>query len=284
MSAIHIGSVATEAFKDEAVFRRRAESSETFIDIENLSLVYRSGKALIAAIQSTSFKIRRNEFVSLIGPSGCGKSSLLRVIGDLNPPSAGSVRVAGEPPSALRRGRQVGFLFQDSTLLPWLTVAENVVFLSKLAGRGEGPEQARELIKLVGLSGFENAMPHELSGGMKQRVSIARALMIDPLLLLMDEPFGALDEITREKMNIELLRIWSSNPKTVIFVTHSISEAVFLSDRVIVMSARPGRIQSIVDINLPRPRRSDMRYAPESNTLVRELHRQLQIAEMGGTP
>lgn len=258
--------------------------TEALIDVNDLSLTYRSEHELVHAMQSVSFKVRRNEFISLIGPSGCGKSSLLKVIADLIPPSAGAVRIAGEEPHALRSRRQVGFLFQDSTLLPWQSVIENVVFLSKLAGQDRQHERARELIKVVGLRGFERAMPHELSGGMKQRVSIARALMLDPLLLLMDEPFGALDEITREKMNLELLRIWRTNPKTVIFVTHSISEAVFLSDRVIVMSARPGRIQKIVDIDLPRPRHGDMRYEARAQELERELHRELQRAEETSEP
>jgi NitT/TauT family transport system ATP-binding protein len=255
------------------------DATEPLIDITDLSLTYRSERGPVHAIQSISLSVRRNEFVSLIGPSGCGKSSLLKLIGDLIPPSSGAIHVAGEQPSAVRRRRQVGFLFQDSTLLPWQTVLQNVTFLSRLAGRDPGEARARELIGLVGLAGFERAMPHELSGGMKQRVAIARALMLDPLLLLMDEPFGALDEITREKMNLELLRIWSGNRKTVIFVTHSISEAVFLSDRVVVMSARPGRIQAIVDIALPRPRHGEMRYGAEANMLTRELHVQLRQAE-----
>jgi NitT/TauT family transport system ATP-binding protein len=254
-------------------------AGDTLIELRNLSLTFRSDHGQVRALQDVSFQVHRNEFISLIGPSGCGKSSLLRVIADLTAPSAGVVTIAGDAPETLRRRRQIGFLFQDSTLLPWRTVLENVCFLSKIAHRKTNIEEARALIRLVGLSGFEGALPHELSGGMKQRVAIARALMLDPLLLLMDEPFGALDEITREKMNLELLRIWSKNRKTVIFVTHSISEAVFLSDRVIVMSARPGRIQTIVNIDLPRPRRGEMRYEERSQDLTRELHEHLQRAE-----
>jgi len=254
-------------------------AADILIDVNNVSLTFVSEHGPVRALQSVSFQVHRNEFISLIGPSGCGKSSLLKVIADLHPPSAGAIQIAGDAPAILRRRRQIGFLFQDSTLLPWQTVLENVAFLGKIAGREQRTEEAQALIRLVGLGGFENAMPHELSGGMKQRVSIARALMLDPLLLLMDEPFGALDEITREKMNLELLRIWSNNRKTVVFVTHSISEAVFLSDRVIVMSARPGRIQAIVDIDLPRPRRGEMRYESRGQDLTRELHEQLQRAE-----
>ncbi|HEY7247158.1 MAG TPA: ABC transporter ATP-binding protein [Xanthobacteraceae bacterium] len=256
----------------------------TLIDIKDLGLTYRSDHGPVRAIQAVSCKIDRNELVSVIGPSGCGKSSLLKLIGDLIPPSAGSIRIGGEEPRVLRCRRQIGFLFQDSTLLPWQNVLENVAFLSKLAGLNRKISDAHELIGLVGLSGFEHAMPHELSGGMRQRVAIARALMLDPVLLLMDEPFGALDEITREKMNLELLRIWSGNRKTVVFVTHSISEAVFLSDRVIVMSARPGRIQAVVEIGLPRPRQAAQRYADETHARTRELHEHLQRAEEASAP
>jgi NitT/TauT family transport system ATP-binding protein len=267
-----VGETSPQEFAD-------ARPVETLIDIEDLSLTYRSDHGPVRAIEAISCKVNRNEFISVIGPSGCGKSSLLKLIGDLIPPSSGSIRIGGEQPSALRRRRQIGFLFQDSTLLPWQTVVENVGFLSKLAGQNRNKSDARELIRLVGLNGFEHAMPHELSGGMRQRVAIARALMLDPVLLLMDEPFGALDEITREKMNLELLRIWSGNRKTVVFVTHSISEAVFLSDRVIVMSAQPGRIEAIVQIGLPRPRHAELRYAAETHARTRELHTRLQRAE-----
>ena len=282
MKVLTLSSGDTAANSDAASNNDAATNNATadvLIDIRDLSLTYRSEHGPVHAIQSVSFGIRRDEFISVIGPSGCGKSSLLKLVGDLIPPSSGAIHIAGELPRALRQRRQVGFLFQDSTLLPWQTVLENVTFLCRVAGLTRQENAARELIGLVGLDGFEHAMPHELSGGMKQRVSIARALMLDPLLLLMDEPFGALDEITREKMNLELLRIWSGNRKTVIFITHSISEAVFLSDRVVVMSARPGRIQAIVEIGLPRPRHGEMRYGAEAYALTRELHRQLQLAE-----
>jgi NitT/TauT family transport system ATP-binding protein len=249
------------------------------ISVRDLRLVYRSDRGPVEALRGVSLDVAENEFVSLIGPSGCGKTTLLKIIGDLIPPTAGSIRIGGREPAALRRNRQIGFLFQDSVLLPWKTVRDNVRFLSRIAGREVSASQADELLDLVGLHGFGENLPHELSGGMRQRVSIARALALDPLLFLMDEPFGALDEITREKMNLELLRIWSERRKTVGFVTHSISEAVFLSDRVFVLTARPGRLHAVVSVDLPRPRTADVRYSPRAAELVRTLHAQLEEAE-----
>ena len=258
-------------------------TSERLIEVKNVSLSYKSKKTDVRALDNVSLDVRKGEFVSILGPSGCGKSTLLKAVGDLIPTSSGEILVAGEKPTISRQRCQIGFLFQDSVLLPWKNVLNNVIFLSGLANKGQDIEKAQSLVKLVGLSGFERSMPSELSGGMQQRVSIARALMLDPLLLLMDEPFGALDEITREKMNLELLRIWSEFRKTVVFVTHSISEAVFLSDRVVVMTARPGRVQKIVDIDLPRPRTAEMRYHSRATDLVRELHAGLHDAEARGS-
>ena len=257
--------------------------SRLLIEVENLSLSYRTEDTSVNALASVSLKVKENEFVSILGPSGCGKSTLLKAIGDLITPTTGKIAIAGEEPKRAREKCQIGFLFQDGVLLPWKSTLDNVTFLSGLAGRGSDRDKAQQLIDLVGLRGFEHSMPHELSGGMQQRVSIARALMLNPILLLMDEPFGALDEITREKMNLELLRIWSEFRKTVLFVTHSISEAVFLSDRVVVMTARPGRIQQIVEIDLPRPRTSEMRFSAKTADLVRELHDILHQAEMAGS-
>ena len=276
MEGLSRGKPSAQAMERETV------ASTPLIEVENLSLSYHTENATVNALTSVSLEVQENEFVSILGPSGCGKSTLLKTIGDLITPTSGRISIAGGEPRLARERCQIGFLFQDGVLLPWKSTVENVTFLSGLAGRGRDRHKAQQLIELVGLQGFERSMPHELSGGMQQRVSIARALMLDPILLLMDEPFGALDEITREKMNLELLRIWSEYRKTVLFVTHSISEAVFLSDRVAVMTARPGRIQKIVEIDLPRPRTPEMRFSPRTADLVRELHDILHQAELAG--
>jgi NitT/TauT family transport system ATP-binding protein len=220
------------------------------------------GERMIA-LDSVSLDIRRNEFVALVGPSGCGKSTLLRILGGLIRPSAGRVEINGQPLTEPREN--TGVVFQAATLLPWANVLENIYFPLRVTGKPVTPQveaAAHELIKVAGLEGFEKRAPRELSGGMQQRVAICRALLNDPDLLLMDEPFGALDALTREEMTLELLRIWSARPKTVVFVTHSISEAVLLADRVVVMSARPGRIADILEIDLPRPRAFGMTALP----------------------
>ncbi len=250
------------------------------IEIDDVTVTYRSKNgAITEALKPTSLSIGENQFVSLVGPSGCGKTTLLKVIGDLLQPTRGTIRIEGSPASDLRRARQIGNMFQDPVLLPWRTVASNIEFLARIAGKRIAPSETEHLAGLVGLQGFLDRYPHELSGGMKQRAAIARALALDPRLLLMDEPFGALDEITRHRMNTELLRIWSENRKTVVFVTHSLSEAVFLSDRVIVFSARPGRVVADVAVPLPRPRTSEMRFNPESVDLVARLHGYLEEGE-----
>ena len=236
------------------------------------------GQGGVVAVQGIDLAIGEREFVSLIGPSGCGKSTLLRIIGDLIEPSRGEVTVKGKTAHAARLGRDYGIVFQDAVLFDWRTVAKNISLPLEMMGwdRAKRAERVKELVELVELTGFESHHPWQLSGGMQQRVSIARALSFDPALLLMDEPFGALDEMTRERLNLELLRIWEASGSTVVFVTHSISEAVFLSTRVVVMSARPGRIVGIVDVDLPQPRTADTREEPRFGELIREVRRLLR--------
>ena len=236
------------------------------------------GKDGVTALQEVDLEIRPGEFISLIGPSGCGKSTLLRVVGDLIQPTSGTVEVNGKTAARARADRDYGIVFQDAVLFEWRTVAKNIGLPLELAGwsRERRRERVQEMLELVELTGFESHHPWQLSGGMQQRVSIARALSFDPALLLMDEPFGALDEMTRERLNLELLRIWQASGSTVIFVTHSISEAVFLSTRVVVMSPRPGRIAGIVPIDLPRPRTADTREAPRFFELVTEVRDRLR--------
>ena len=233
------------------------------------------------ALARVSFSVAQQEFISLIGPSGCGKSTILNIIAGLLAPTSGSVRIAGEPPQAALDARKIGVVFQDAVLLPWKTVVENAGFLLMVAGRLDDAARARvdELLRMVGLADFHHHYPHQLSGGMRQRLSIARALALDPLLLLMDEPFGALDEFTRHRMNVELLDIWSATRKTVIFVTHNIAEAVYMSDRVIAMSPRPGRIVDDFRVHLPRPRTKEVRYTREFNDCVVHLQRLLERDE-----
>jgi NitT/TauT family transport system ATP-binding protein len=236
------------------------------------------GKAGVVALEDVDLDIGPGEFVSLIGPSGCGKSTLLRVVGDLIQPTGGAVEVNGKSAHQARVDRDYGIVFQDSVLFEWRTVARNIGLPLELAGwsRERRRERVQEMLELVELSGFESHHPWQLSGGMQQRVSIARALSFEPALLLMDEPFGALDEMTRERLNLELLRIWAASGSTVVFVTHSISEAVFLSTRVVVMSPRPGRITGIVDVDLPQPRTFRTREEPRFAELIRDVRRTLR--------
>ena len=232
----------------------------------------------VTALQNISLDVRTGEFVSLIGPSGCGKSTLLRIIGDLVQPSAGQVVVNGKSPHQARLDRDYGMVFQDAVLYDWRTVGRNIALPLELLGwdRRRRHERVREMLELVELTGFEAHHPWQLSGGMQQRVSIARALSFSPALLLMDEPFGALDEMTRERLNLELLEIWQRSGATIIFVTHNISEAVFLSKRVVVMSPRPGRITRVVDIDLPYPRDADTPEQPRFFELVTEIRDRLR--------
>jgi NitT/TauT family transport system ATP-binding protein len=233
------------------------------ISIQNLSKTFRGADGVnVHALEDITLDVQQGEFVSLIGPSGCGKSTLLRIMADLIPSSSGAIRVNGKTPAAARKDRDYGFVFQSPTLYEWRTVIKNVQLPLEIMKypKDKRDQRARDMLKLVELGDFENKYPWQLSGGMQQRVSIARALAFEPRILFMDEPFGALDEMTRERMNNELLRIWGAlGEMTVIFVTHSINEAVYLSSKVVVMSPRPGRIAEVIDINLPRPRGPETR-------------------------
>jgi NitT/TauT family transport system ATP-binding protein len=242
------------------------------VEIGGVSKAFRTG---VTALQDIALEIKSGEFVSLIGPSGCGKSTLLRIVGDLIQPSSGSVVVNGKSAHQARLDHDYGIVFQDAVLYDWRTVARNVSLPLEMLRWDRARRRARvaEMLELVELTGFESSRPWQLSGGMQQRVSIARALSFDPALLLMDEPFGALDEMTRERLNMELLRIWEKAGSTVVFVTHSIAEAVFLSTRVVVMSARPGRVADVIEIDLEQPRTAETREDPhyfELITAVRE--------------
>ena len=231
------------------------------------------------ALQGIELEIDEREFVSLIGPSGCGKSTLLRIIGDLIEPSAGTTVVNGKSARQARRDRDYGIIFQDPVLYNWRTVAKNVALPLEMARwpRQKRNERVRKMLELVELQGFEAHRPWQLSGGMQQRVSIARALSFDPALLLMDEPFGALDEMTRERLNMELLKIWETSGSTIVFVTHSIAEAVFLSTRVVVMSPRPGRISEVIPIDLQQPRTATTREEPHFFELVTRVREALHL-------
>ncbi len=250
--------------------------AQPVVQVDRVTKTFAHGN--VTALQDIDLQLEPGEFVSLIGPSGCGKSTLLRVIGDLVEPTSGSVTINGKPARRARIDRDYGIVFQDAVLFDWRTVAKNIALPLEMLGWDRAKRKARvdEMIELVELAGFEDHHPWQLSGGMQQRVSIARALAFEPALLLMDEPFGALDEMTRERLNLELLAIWQQLRSTVIFVTHSISEAVFLSTRVVVMSPRPGRIAGLVPIDLPYPRTVETREDPhyfELVTAVRELLR-----------
>lgn len=245
------------------------------IALDGVALTYQTASGPVEAVRSLSLTAEAGSFVSMLGPSGCGKSTLLQVAAGLLPPSSGTVRLSGRPvtgPSA-----EAGFVFQQPTLLPWRTVLDNILIpiRARRMDMKKGREQAMDLVRLVKLEGFENSYPHELSGGMQQRVGLARALVHEPDVLLMDEPFAALDALTREKMSLELLYFWSASRRTVLFVTHSVQEAVFLSDRIVVLSQRPARVVEDITIELPRPRSLETMVLPEFAAYCDILRRSL---------
>ncbi len=235
------------------------------VDARDVSLTFQTGDGEVQALANVDLQISDGDFVSFIGPSGCGKTTLMRVIADLERPTAGTILVNGVSPEEARLRRQYGYIFQAPALYPWRTIERNVMLPLEIMGfpAKERRERMQRYLKLVNLSGFERKFPWQLSGGMQQRASIARALSFDPALLLMDEPFGALDEIVRDHLNEQLLRLWNQTGKTVVFVTHSIPEAVFLSTKIVVMSPRPGRIIDVIDCDFPRDRTLEIRETPE---------------------
>lgn len=250
------------------------------IRIDNARKLFQLGGGReLEALAEVTLEARAAEFIALIGPSGCGKSTILRLIGSLETPSSGAVSIGGRPPAELARSHKLGVAFQDHALLPWLSVWQNIALPYQVAGRRPDAQRIEALIRLVGLAGFEKARPRQLSGGMRQRASIARALVLQPEVLLLDEPFAALDAVTRRHMNIELQRIWSESRITTVLVTHSVDEALFLSDRIYVMSGRPGRILRTVQVEFARPRDPALMRTPRFHELYDELSGLLEPTE-----
>ena len=249
-------------------------STESLLSVNQISVIFKDGREDLEALDEVSFSLGNQEFLSILGPSGSGKSTLIRVIGGLLPPSHGNIRFFNG-----RVKPKIGLVFQQANLMPWRTVLENILLPLEIEGLDHkiAEKKALEMVDLVGLERFIHSWPDELSGGMAQRVAIARALIQDPDLLLLDEPFGSLDALTRERMGIELLRIWQASKKAVILVTHSISEALLLSDRILVLTSRPGKVTLDLKIQLPRPRLEEIRYSPEFIRLERILRDSLQV-------
>ena len=235
------------------------------IQVIDVSKSFDDGSERLTALDGVSLNVAHGEFVTLLGPSGCGKTTLLRLIGGLTEPTSGETRIAGRTPAEAQARKELGFVFQEPSLLPWRTVSRNVRLPLEVNRRNDSGNQSHvgDLLRLVGLERYAGYYPNQLSGGMLQRVALVRALAVGASLLLMDEPFGALDEITRESMRYELLRVWETDRKTVVFVTHSITEAVTLSDRVVMLSSQPGRVSGVIHVDLPRPRRRSMEREPE---------------------
>ena len=248
------------------------------VEIAGVNLVFQTADAPVYALSDVNLTVPRGEFVSFIGPSGCGKTTLLRVIADLQAVTGGNVKVNGVSPETARLDRAYGYVFQAPALYPWRSVVRNITLPLEIMGlpKAERLARAKRVLDLVNLSGFEKKFPWQLSGGMQQRVSIARALSFDPELLLMDEPFGALDEIIRDHLNEQLLDLWRRTGKTLLFVTHSIPEAVFLSTKIVVMSPRPGRIIDVIDSGLPRDRKLDIRETPEFAAIAHRVREGLR--------
>jgi NitT/TauT family transport system ATP-binding protein len=280
VSTIDAGTAALASESTPGASSARNAPASAAIEIRGLSLTFQSADTPVVALDDINLSIRRGEFVSFIGPSGCGKTTLLRLIADLETPSAGSITVNGVSPKAARVKRVYGYVFQAPALYAWRSVLRNVMLPLEIIGMAASERKTRATgyLSMVGLTGFERKFPWQLSGGMQQRVSIARALAFEPELLLMDEPFGALDEITRDHLNDQLLRLYEQTGKTVVFVTHSISEAVFLSNRIVVMSPRPGRILEIIDHDLPAGRGLDIR---ETTHFLEVAHRVRQALRAG---
>ncbi|MBA8837305.1 ABC transporter ATP-binding protein [Ochrobactrum sp. RH2CCR150] len=265
---------------DSMAPERGLSDAQTVIDIKDLSLVFETNDGPVHALSNINLAIQRGEFVSFIGPSGCGKTTLMRAVADLEQPTSGSVTVNGKTPEKARLDRSYGYVFQAAALFPWRTIEDNISLPLEIMGysRAERQERIEKNLALVNLTGFGKKFPWQLSGGMQQRASIARALSFDPDMLLMDEPFGALDEIVRDHLNEQLLKLWAATRKTVIFVTHSIPEAVFLSTKIVVMSPRPGRIHEIIDCDLGPDRTLDIR---ESEAFLKIAHRVREGLRLG---
>jgi NitT/TauT family transport system ATP-binding protein len=268
-----------QATTELSVESTKAATAAAFaVDAKGVSLTFETSDGQVEALSKVDLQISAGDFVSFIGPSGCGKTTLLRVIADLEQPTEGTVLVNGVTPEAARLGRHYGYIFQAPALYPWRTIERNVMLPLEIMGFSpdERKQRAERYLKLVNLAGFERKFPWQLSGGMQQRASIARALSFDPALLLMDEPFGALDEIVRDHLNEQLLRLWNQTGLTVVFVTHSIPEAVFLSTRIVVMSPRPGRIIDVISCDFPRDRTLEIRETPEFLKIAQRVRMDLR--------